>query len=262
MGLDETRHIGKIIVDPPTQHRLDRRRGPPLGFEPRARRLQDHRRWRYLERVLYKDDNTGASDLAMDPRDPTCSTPRCISGNAKVGFNGGGPSSGIYRTIDGAPPGPNSSTAAARRQGPHRPRHAGDSRTVYAVVGPTRRPPVRRRFPQSERGETWEHLSNLDPRPMYYSRIYLDPKDANRVYVMAPIAVCGRPTMPAAAFAKSSARPRRRSYDVIDPDNPPPPHRRRRRVSISYDRGLSWLFRLNLPSASSTTSRSTTANRI
>ncbi|MEE8135342.1 MAG: hypothetical protein V3T56_09805, partial [Gemmatimonadales bacterium] len=34
-------------------------------------------------------------------------------------------------------------------------------------------------------GASWEKMSGLNPRPMYYSHIFIDPTDANRVYVIA-----------------------------------------------------------------------------
>ncbi|MFC1595320.1 hypothetical protein ACFL3X_00190 [Gemmatimonadota bacterium] len=33
-------------------------------------------------------------------------------------------------------------------------------------------------------GETWKRVNELNPRPMYYSHIYLDPVDSDRVYVL------------------------------------------------------------------------------
>ncbi len=53
-------------------------------------------------KVLYKDDNTGAIDLAMDPKDPDVVFAAMYQRQRKGwGFNGGGPGSGIYRTTDG-----------------------------------------------------------------------------------------------------------------------------------------------------------------
>lgn len=33
-------------------------------------------------------------------------------------------------------------------------------------------------------GETWTRINSLNPRPMYYSRVYVDPSDGEKVYVL------------------------------------------------------------------------------
>src|SRR5205807_3935724 len=71
IGLRDTQHIGAVIVDP---------RDPNVAFvaalghayganaERGVFRTRDGgKTW---QKVLYKDDNTGAIDLALDPRDP------------------------------------------------------------------------------------------------------------------------------------------------------------------------------------------------
>ena len=59
-------------------------------------------------KVLYRDENTGAIDLAMDPRDPDIVFAALYQRQRKGwGFNGGGPGSGIFRTTDGGATGPN-----------------------------------------------------------------------------------------------------------------------------------------------------------
>ena len=39
-------------------------------------------------------------------------------------------------------------------------------------------------FRSADGGESWERLTMLNPRPMYYSKVVLDPTDANRVYLL------------------------------------------------------------------------------
>ena len=39
-------------------------------------------------------------------------------------------------------------------------------------------------FRSGDRGETWERINTLNPRPMYYSQIRLDPNDQDRMYVL------------------------------------------------------------------------------
>src|SRR5260370_15317334 len=71
LGLDDTRHIGKIVVDPRNPNvvlvaALGHAYGP--NTERGVFRSSDGgKTW---ERVLYRDAETGAIDLALDPGDP------------------------------------------------------------------------------------------------------------------------------------------------------------------------------------------------
>ena len=39
-------------------------------------------------------------------------------------------------------------------------------------------------FRSHDRGETWVKVNDLNPRPMYYSKIHIDPTDDAVVYVL------------------------------------------------------------------------------
>ncbi|MFQ6045549.1 MAG: WD40/YVTN/BNR-like repeat-containing protein [Gemmatimonadales bacterium] len=202
MGLEETRHIGRIVIHPTN---------PDIVFVAAAGHLWGPNPQRGIYRtrdggatwklVLYVDDNTGAIDLAMDPGDPnTLFAAMYQRRRTGFGFNGGGPGSGIYRTLDGGeswhelteglPEGDKGRIGldVYRR----------DGNLVYAVVEADPRDPTRRRFGQpsgprerksgvfrsTDRGETWERMSETNPRPMYYSQIRIDPNNPERIYVL------------------------------------------------------------------------------
>jgi photosystem II stability/assembly factor-like uncharacterized protein len=252
MGLAETRHIGKIIVDPSDPNVVwvaavghlwgsNSERGVYKTIDGGAT-------WK---KVLYKDENTGAIDLAIDPRDHNVVFAAMYQRQRKGwGFNGGGPGSGIYRTIDGGanwtelvnglPRGDKGRIGLATS--------STDSRTVYAVVeaDPAASAGI---FRSLNRGESWEHLTSLNPRPMYYSRIYLDPKDANRIYLIGSNRGLWLSDDAGHSFRDVFSGVHGEDHALwIDPENT-------NRliaggdggVAISYDRGLSWLFRANLP---------------
>jgi photosystem II stability/assembly factor-like uncharacterized protein len=252
MGLEETRHIGKIVVDP-----LD----PNVVWVAAVGHLWGSNAERGVfkttdggatwKKLLYRDENTGAIDLVMDPRDHNVVFTAMYERQRKGwGFNGGGPGSGIFRTTDGG------ATWAEMINGLPRgdkgriglALSARDSRTVYAVVEaePLGTGGV---FRSGNRGDTWEHLSSLNPRPMYYSRIYVDPKDSNRVYLMGSNRGLWVSDDAGHSFREIFSGVHGEDHVLwIDPENT-------NRliiggdggVSISYDRGLSWLFRSNLP---------------
>ena len=254
MGLEETRHIGKIVIDP---------RDPNTVWVAAVGHLWGPNSERGVykttdggatwKRVLYRDDNTGAIDLTMDSADPNIVFAAMYQRQRKGwGFNGGGPGSGIYRTTDGGatwtelvnglPRGDKGRIGLTSFD--------GDTRVLYAVVeaNPDQLPGGGV-FRSTNRGDTWERLSNLNPRPMYYSRIYLDPKDANRVYLLGSNRGLYISDDGARSFREVFSNVHGEDHALwIDPSNT-------NRlvaggdggVSISYDRGQTWLFRINLP---------------
>ncbi len=186
VGLDSTRAIGRIVVDP---HDPAVAYVAALGnlWKPSPDRgvyktTDGGRTW---TRSLFVDTLTGAVDLVMDPDSShtlyaatyqRLRTPCC--------FNGGGAGSGIFRSTDGGatwqrlagglPTGDTGriGLAISRTNG----------RRVYAVI---EHPTGGGVYRTDDGGDRWTHLTTLDPRPMYYSAIAVDPTDDRRVYMMA-----------------------------------------------------------------------------
>jgi photosystem II stability/assembly factor-like uncharacterized protein len=102
-GLADTHHIGRIVVHPSNPDIVYVAAAGHL-WGPNAERgvfktADGGRTW---TRVLYVDDNTGATDLVMDPKDPQTLYAAMYQRQRKAwGFNGGGPGSGIFRSRDG-----------------------------------------------------------------------------------------------------------------------------------------------------------------
>jgi photosystem II stability/assembly factor-like uncharacterized protein len=274
MGLDETRHIGKIVIHPTDPNTVYVAAvGHLWGSNPERGVFKTTDGGKSWKRVLYKDEHTGAIDLAMDPNDPNVVFAALYQRQRKGwGFNGGGPGSGLYRTSDGGatwseltrglPAGDKGRIGLAV--------FPGDNRMVYAIVeadpmssgGGGRGGRGARGgassgglsgvggvFRSLDQGETWEHMSGLNPRPSYYSRIYVDPKDGNRVYLMGSNRGFYISDDAGRNFRDVFSNVHGEDHVLwIDPSNT-------NRlviggdggVSISYDRGLTWLFRLNLP---------------
>ena len=186
VGLDGTRAIGRIVVDP---HDPDVAWVAALGnlWKPSPdrgvyRTTDGGRTW---TRSLFVDTLTGAVDLVMDPTDPATlyaatyqrlRTPCC--------FNGGGPGSAIWRTTDGGVTwqrlGGGLPTGDVGRIGLAISRTNG--RRLYAIV---EAPVAGGVYRSDDGGTTWSRVNALDPRPMYYSSIYVDPTDDARVYMLA-----------------------------------------------------------------------------
>ena len=187
VGLKDTRAIGKIIVNP---HNPDNVFVAALGhpFGPNSERgvfrsIDGGKTW---DKVLYKDENTGAIDLAFDPQNPhilfaslweTRRTPWSLSS--------GGPGSGLYRSTDsgatwkkieehGLPKGPYGRIGLAV---------GANSDRVYAIIEAKEAGGFYR---SDDGGDTWDLVNgshSLLQRPWYYMHVIADPQDPNTVYI-------------------------------------------------------------------------------
>ncbi|MDH3271659.1 MAG: hypothetical protein OEN56_10020 [Gemmatimonadota bacterium] len=193
LGLENTHHISRIQVHPTD---------PDVAYVAAVGHLWGPNQERGVyktgdggrswEQVLFVDQVTGAIDLVMDPNDPQTLFAGMYQRMRKPwGFNGGGPGSGIYRTTDGGatwielteglPPGDKGRIGldVYRR----------DGNLVCALVQADASGVEDAGDPQdgvycsTDRGESWEHRSTTNNRPMYYSQIRIDPNDPERMYL-------------------------------------------------------------------------------
>jgi photosystem II stability/assembly factor-like uncharacterized protein len=102
-GLAETRHVARVIIHPSK---------PDIVYVAAVGHLWGSNSERGVfktsdggqtwKKILFVDDNTGATDLVMDPQNPETLFAALYQRQRKAwGFNGGGPGSGIYRSRDG-----------------------------------------------------------------------------------------------------------------------------------------------------------------
>lgn len=192
LGLDDTHHISRIQVHPAD---------PDVAYVAAMGHLWGPNEMRGVfrttdggttwEKVLYVDEHTGAIDLVMDPHDPNTLFAALYQRQRRAwGFNGGGPGSGIYRTLDGGDSWHELSEGLPRgdmgRIGLDI--YRGNPDWIYAVVqadpsGDDDGDVEDGVYRSWDRGETWEQISTENPRPMYYSQIRVDPNDPERVYL-------------------------------------------------------------------------------
>jgi photosystem II stability/assembly factor-like uncharacterized protein len=105
LGLRDAQQIGAIIVDPHDPNRLFvAALGHPYGPNSERgvfRSLDGGLSW---QKVLYKDENTGAIDLAFDPSNPQIVYADMWASRRPPWTTGGGyngPGSGLYKSTDG-----------------------------------------------------------------------------------------------------------------------------------------------------------------
>ena len=202
VGLENTHHIGRIQVhpmDPDVAYVAAV--GHLWGANPERgvyRTTDGGESW---ELVLFVNEHTGAIDLAMDPADPKTLFAAMYQRQRRAwGFNGGGPGSGIYRTTDGGDTWNELAgglpTGDMGRIGLDI--YRGDGNMVFALVEADARGPGQGfggfgggggddrqtgLYRSTDRGETWEHLTTTNNRPMYYSQVRVDPNDPERIYL-------------------------------------------------------------------------------
>ncbi len=189
MGLAETHHIGRVSIHPTNPDILYVAAGGRLWGPNRERGLyKTTDGGKIWKNILYFNEDTGVTDVAMDRRNPDTLYAAAYQRRRSVyGFNGGGPGSAIYKTTDGG-----ATWKKLLRGLPYEKPEDGDtgriglsiyrrdSSIVYAIVEHANGGVFR----SEDRGETWTRMSDVNPRPAYYSQIQIDPNDDKRIWVL------------------------------------------------------------------------------
>jgi photosystem II stability/assembly factor-like uncharacterized protein len=226
LGLEDTRHIGRVRVHPadPDVAYVAAQGNLWAPSEARGvyRTTDGGETW---DKVLYVDRHTGAVDLVMDPDNPDVLYAATYQRLRRTwGFNGGGAGSGIHKTTDGG------DTWTELTDG----LPAGDKGRIGLAIAETNPDVLYATVEHADAGGTyrtrdagasWTKVNDLNPRPMYYSHVFVDPTDADRVFVLSTEFY-----MSENAGETFTQMPTRPSYDVgvhsdhhtlwVDPSNP------------------------------------------
>ena len=186
MGLRDTKHIARVLIDP---------RNPSIVYVGALGRLWGPNRERGVYKTtdagktwaqsLFINEDTGVTDIAMDPQSPgTLYAAAYQRRRTPWGFNGGGPGSAIYKTVDGG-----ASWTKLTKDLPEGITgrigidiYRADPSIVYAIIENARNGGV---FRSEDRGATWKKMSDLNSRPMYYSKVRIDPNNDQRIWQLA-----------------------------------------------------------------------------
>jgi photosystem II stability/assembly factor-like uncharacterized protein len=194
LGLDDTRQISAVLVDP---------RNPGVVFvaalghayganaERGVFRSRDGgKTW---DKVLFKDADTGAIDLAFKPGDPDTIYAALWQTRRppwSVYPPSNGPGSGLYVSHDGG-------SHWSQLQGNGFPAHPGRIGIALAPSQPNRvfalvdaAAGEGGLYRSDDGGAHWNHLTTdqrIWQRGWYFNRLTVDPKNADRVYVMNTI---------------------------------------------------------------------------
>ena len=197
MGLEKTGRIGNVIIDPHhPEIVLACALGHAYGPQPERGVFRTTDGGKSWERVLFVNEKTGCSDLAMDPGNPHI----LFAGMWQVeihtyGRTSGGPGSGLFKSTDGGatwkrledhglpkPPVGRIAVRVAQR----------DSERVYALIETGDGVPIDGKTTQSgqlwrsdDGGENWQLVNSdrqIRGRTHYYTREEIAPDNENEVY--------------------------------------------------------------------------------
>jgi photosystem II stability/assembly factor-like uncharacterized protein len=258
MGLRDSHHIGRIVIHPAN---------PDIVYVAAMGHLWGPNKERGLFKttdggkswanILFVNEDTGVVDVAMDPSDPNILYAASYQRRRRAfGFHGGGPGSGLHASTDGGatwhrlrvglPDGDIGRIGISI--------HRKNPRIVYVSVEQGLRYNASTAYEErkagiyrsEDRGDTWRHMSDWNPRPMYASQILVDPSDDQRIYMVNSY-----------SFSDDGGRtfttPRQSLHgdDRVVWVNPANSHHVMKGddggLGISYDRGLKWLYVTSLP---------------
>lgn len=186
MGLKESEHIGKILVDPRNSDVVYVAAIGPLWSKGGDRGLykttDGGENW---EKILEIDEHTGINDLVMDPRNPDVIYAAAHQRRRHVfTYIGGGPGSGLYKTTDGGKNWEKINkglpTVDMGRIGLAM--SPADPEVIYAIVEAAQ--DKGGFYRSTNRGAGWERRSGHITSGNYYQEIIADPKDPDVVYSM------------------------------------------------------------------------------
>lgn len=193
MGLEKSGRIGRIVVDP---------RNPDIVFaaalghcygpQPERGVFKTTNGGVTWKKVLFVDENTGCSDIAMDPNNPRI----LLAGMWQIEIKtwvrkSGGPGSGLYLSKDGG-------ETWKKLQGKGLPKPPvgkigvafapSNPQKIYALIETAQYDFAGVLFRSDDGGRKWKLVSRdqeYTQRPHYYTRCVVSPVDDEEVYFLA-----------------------------------------------------------------------------
>ena len=187
LGLKKSEHVGRIVIDPRDSKVVYvAAEGPlwgPGGDRGLFKTMDAGKTWKA---VLSISENTGVVDVAMDPSNPDILYAAAYQRRRHVyTLIDGGPESAIYKSTDAG--------ATWNKLKSGLPKldmgriglavSPADPNVVYATIeAADGKGGI---FRSEDKGATWERRNEFDEGAMYYARVVPDPKNVDRIIIMA-----------------------------------------------------------------------------
>lgn len=250
LGLKTSEHIGKIVIDPRNSNTVYvAAQGPlwgPGGERGLYKTTDGGKTW---NRVLFISDNTGVTDVVLDPRNPDILIAAAYQRRRHVWtLINGGPESGLHKSTDGGTTWTKLKSGLPTEEmgriglalAPTNPD------MVYAIIeAADKKGGI---FRSTDFGITWERRNEFDQQAQYYAHLVVDPANAERIYVMnvlIQVSDDGGKTLRRLGERFKHVDnheiwidPRNPSYYLVGCDGG---------IYESFDRGANWEFKSNLP---------------
>jgi photosystem II stability/assembly factor-like uncharacterized protein len=189
MGLEKTKAIHRIIIHPDDPNTVFVGAiGSPWGEQEDRGVYKTTDGGKTWKKILYVDTKTGVGEMIMDPNNPNKIFVNMWQHRRYPDFfESGGPSSGLFLTLDGGdnwkklddsngiPKGDLGRMGLAISE--------SNSNKVYALIESKKNA----LYVSEDGGNKFEMINNggdIGDRPFYYFEIYADPKNENRIYTL------------------------------------------------------------------------------
>ena len=254
VGLEQTQHISRVIVDPKNPDVvLVAAQGALYSKSPQRGVYKSTDGGATWKNVLFVDEKTGAAELSMDMTNPRILYAAMWEhGRLPWKVISGGPGSGLYKSTDGGetweklkeglPEELGKMAIAVSRSNPEK---------VYALIESDSEKEAGGLFVSHDAGKKWSRITNdhrLVQRAWYYIELFIDPKDEETIYVLSAPAL--RSTDGGKTWETLSGTHGDYHDLWINPDNP---HNfiisNDGGAAITFNRGKSWSTQSNMPTA-------------
>lgn len=252
LGLEKTRNIHRIIIDPTNSNTIYvGAQGTAWGESTERgvfKTTDGGKTWR---KVLFVDSKTGIADLIIDPSNPN----KLIAAMWEFRrwpwfFKSGGQGSGLFITFDGGetwqkktdkdglPKGDLGRIGLAIAR--------SNTKIIYALVEAKKNALYR----SDDGGFKWQMVTdeNVSNRPFYYHEIYVDPENENRIYnLFSSVTMSEDGGKTFKPLITRDIHPDHHAWWINPKDGKYLIDGNDGGLAISLDRGKSWRFIGNLP---------------